>query len=563
MKYQYIIFLLIIFIVMTSCKGPDNGGSSVTVIYVDAASSEGGDGESWETAFRYLQDAITYARHLYEEDDSAPEIRIAEGVYKPTDYDGEEPLLPWGDVPEDFRFIIYPEVKLYGGYPTGGGPRNSTTNLTVLSGDIDDNDTIDADGITLDYSDIAGTNSNNLICFFDDEIGHDTVIDGLVITASMYDGISVETDVDSPQLSPTFSNLVFKGNDAACMRIAAEETGTTAGPVIENITATGNGSITIIISAGGAGGGIVNITVTTGFFEMNADNAITIYSHTGGIVTCTIEDITCRRNGAGIATETAGIYLSSDGGDILATIINSEFIENSGLGATVFNSTAEFINCVFRGNNNPGDNGGAAAVVSVEGGSVTAFFINCEFTGNTAYQRGAICFLPFDELSELAIINTTITANHSTYHGGLYNGGSVPVIVASSIIWGNTSGDSYPNIYGEPVFSSSIIEGSGGSGSWDENFGTDLGGNKDEDPQFTLDPDPGDGDWTTFSDNNYGSLILSAGSPAIDAGNNTYLPIDTHDLDDDGNSTESLPVDLAGSPRVVNSTVDMGALERQ
>ncbi|MHC4659374.1 MAG: choice-of-anchor Q domain-containing protein, partial [Planctomycetota bacterium] len=64
-----------------------------------------------------------------------------------------------------------------------------------------------------------------------------------------------------------------------------------------------------------------------------------------------------------------------------------------------------------------------------------------------------------------------------------------------------------------------------------------------------------------------GDYHLLPGSPCIDAGDNNSVPADTTDLDGDGNTTEPIPWDLDGNPRVVdgdndgNSVVDMGAYE--
>ena len=53
-------------------------------------------------------------------------------------------------------------------------------------------------------------------------------------------------------------------------------------------------------------------------------------------------------------------------------------------------------------------------------------------------------------------------------------------------------------------------------------------------------------------------------SPAIDAGDNSLLPADLFDLDEDGDTTEPIPVDLGGQGRIQTSsstTVNMGAYE--
>ncbi|MCP4995739.1 MAG: DUF11 domain-containing protein, partial [Gammaproteobacteria bacterium] len=42
---------------------------------------------------------------------------------------------------------------------------------------------------------------------------------------------------------------------------------------------------------------------------------------------------------------------------------------------------------------------------------------------------------------------------------------------------------------------------------------------------------------------------------------NTALPVDTYDLDNDGDTSEPLPVDLAGNSRIIGQVVDLGAYE--
>jgi hypothetical protein len=60
---------------------------------------------------------------------------------------------------------------------------------------------------------------------------------------------------------------------------------------------------------------------------------------------------------------------------------------------------------------------------------------------------------------------------------------------------------------------------------------------------------------------------LQPGSPCIDAGDNNSVPTDTNDLDGDGNTTEPIPFDLDGRPRITDgdcndsNVVDMGAYE--
>jgi len=80
-------------------------------------------------------------------------------------------------------------------------------------------------------------------------------------------------------------------------------------------------------------------------------------------------------------------------------------------------------------------------------------------------------------------------------------------------------------------------------------------GNIDADPLFVDADGPDDIPGTEDDD-----LRLLPGSPCIDAGDNTAVPADTADLDGDGDTTEPVPLDLDGNPRIMDdpSTVDTG-----
>jgi hypothetical protein len=65
-------------------------------------------------------------------------------------------------------------------------------------------------------------------------------------------------------------------------------------------------------------------------------------------------------------------------------------------------------------------------------------------------------------------------------------------------------------------------------------------GGSDPDPLLARLPNPGDGDWTTFADNDYGDLHLTPLSPAIDAGDGARLPA-------------GIALDFDGQPRVFDA----------
>ena len=91
------------------------------------------------------------------------------------------------------------------------------------------------------------------------------------------------------------------------------------------------------------------------------------------------------------------------------------------------------------------------------------------------------------------------------------------------------------------------------------NAGGDYGGvaqpgahDINTDPLFIQNSDPGpDGEWGT-EDDDYGDLRLQPGSPCIDAALNSAVPADTTDLDDDGDTSEPIPLDLDGNARFVD-----------
>lgn len=123
--------------------------------------------------------------------------------------------------------------------------------------------------------------------------------------------------------------------------------------------------------------------------------------------------------------------------------------------------------------------------------------------------------------------------------------------VTNCILWGNTASS------GSQIFkdwtSSASVSYTDVQGGWP---GT---GNINADPCF-VNPDSND-------------FHLLPASACIDAGDNTAVPPDTLDLDSDGDTAESIPIDLAGNQRFVDQVdvpdtgngtapiVDMGAYE--
>jgi predicted outer membrane repeat protein len=208
-------------------------------------------------------------------------------------------------------------------------------------------------------------------------------------------------------------------------------------------------------------------------------------------------------------------------------------------------SGSTLVNVAFTGNRTGagGDGGG----MSIQGDGPE--LVNAVFSGNFAgSQGGGIYCLDASPV----LRNTTFGGNTAAggAGGGMYSSGVAYPAVRNSIFWGNVGGQQIEWDSGAPDVRYSDVQG-----------GTSGVGNIDEDPQFVRNPDPGDGDWATWGDNDYGDLRLRATSPAVDAGNNAAVPADSLDLDNDGNTGEQLPYDINKSWRIVGETVDMGASE--
>jgi len=94
------------------------------VIYVDDDAPLLGDGQSWETAFRFLQEGLAFAV-------AGDEIRAAQGVYRPVSRSGS--------------FKPFAGGMLVGGYAGAGSVNPNTRDFklyrTILSGDLKEDDT--------------------------------------------------------------------------------------------------------------------------------------------------------------------------------------------------------------------------------------------------------------------------------------------------------------------------------------------------------------------------------------------------------------------------------------
>jgi hypothetical protein len=171
---------------------------------------------------------------------------------------------------------------------------------------------------------------------------------------------------------------------------------------------------------------------------------------------------------------------------------------------------------------------------------------NISYSGKNFYNNNGGGM--FNSSSSPSIVNSTFSGNSANFGGGgIRNLSSSPNIV-NSVFYGN----------GEDIANTSDSSATG-EHSFSENYTetgfTALGA----DPFYdSSNPIGTDGVWFTTVD---GLQPSSATSPLTDAGDTTKLPLDTADLDKDGNTSEAIPFDIRGRTRVLDTSVDVGAYE--
>ena len=235
-----------------------------------------------------------------------------------------------------------------------------------------------------------------------------------------------------------------------------------------------------------------------------AGGAIENYCGGPRLIDCTVSDNWAAFHGG-------GIYNSSD---VSATLTNCMIVSNhaGSTGGGVYNSyesSPSFVNCIFS-DNSAGSAGGA-----ISNGFASVTLTNCTFAGNSAPDGRA---LSCDSYPKYVWASNLVIANCIIWESGqeIWNNDGSAITVTYSDIHGGWAGE----------------------------------GNIDANPLFVQSPDDG------------ADLHLQAGSPCIDAGDNTAVPPSVL-LDYDWNPRfvdDPATIDTGkGTPPIV----DMGAYEFQ
>ncbi|MBN1921452.1 MAG: DUF11 domain-containing protein, partial [Anaerolineae bacterium] len=225
------------------------------VVYVDADAPGPYTGASWGEAFAALQDALYVMTPC--------ELWVAEGVY----YPDKDSLHTENDRAATFK--LNTGVAVYGGFAgteTTREQRDFVANITVLSGDIDQNDLTDPNGVITTTTAITGTNSFTVVSarFTDNS----ALLDGFSITAAwpMPANLNAGGGMYTLYSNPTLANLFISGNQAT---FGGGMYNSHSNPSLANVTFSGNRAT--------EGGGMYNessspLLINVTFLDNRADS---------------------------------------------------------------------------------------------------------------------------------------------------------------------------------------------------------------------------------------------------------------------------------------------------
>lgn len=480
------------------------GGAAVhagAIRFVDDDAALAGGGLSWDTAYRFLQDALADAEAA---GGAVTEIRVAQGVYRP-DQDEAGNITP-GD--REASFHLLSGVALRGGFlglSAGKGQdpddRDLTLYATFLSGDLAGNDGPDfANNAENAYHVVIGSGTDTT-----------ALIEGFRITAGNANGPQY------PDIHTWGAGMFNDQGDPTVMRCVFHD----------NITLT-------VFTLSGEGGGMFNFASNPTIVECEFVHNVGGSGGGGGMGNWNsnplVIDSLFRENGAIVNGGGAGMANFNSH----PLVVGCRFIDNvsdtgtggHGGGMSCQNSHPRLVGCLFQGNYSDGSGG----ALSCNGPEATPMVLNCLFLENTSALAGGA--FTSNWTSHPRVINCTFSGNVTGQYGGggIASGG--PATILNSVSWGNEPDELADD--GAMSVQNCNVEG-----------GWPGPGNIDTDPLFA---DPAGGDYR-----------LALHSPCIDAGHNNAIA-ELAETDYDGNPRfADGPADDSGCG--VPVVVDIGAYE--
>ncbi|WP_343531287.1 choice-of-anchor Q domain-containing protein [Pedobacter sp.] len=556
------------------------------VVYVNAAATGTGAGNSWANAVTSLADVLQWARTKYNADatvfDATPlKIYVAKGTYKPTYHAADANFTADGG--RDNAFMLVKNVELYGGF---AGTESSLSernlklvaNRTILSGDLNGNDettlTITANADNTHHVVLGVGNIGSAI------LDGFSIINGHANTAStiVVNGQTIYQDrgagIYNQGASPKITNCIISGHTATADHTGAGIYNYSAAPVITNTLITGNktsgnASAAAMYSAysapkllnatvaGNNGTGTANAAIYHNLSSPVIGNAV-VYGNSGGIIENTTVEAPDYQNpmvaindnstgtdpwdnpGNALTDNNSYATMSNAAMLISGTIRNSNFLAVKGLGFNI-PPNAEILGVEVEIRKFSSDNTGGNFTRDLD----FRLLKNNQVTGTNHANTGVNW--PTTETAFTYGTNTDLWGLTLTPADVNANDFGVAIAVTS-----RASGLLLPTVisYIDQVrikvsyqidavtsVSYSVIQG-GFTGT----------GNLDVDPKYA---NP-----TAFAiaPVSAGNYVLHDESPAIGVGNNLLY------TSNGGNLTDK---DLLGNKRLSGTTIDMGAYEYQ
>ncbi|NCY22048.1 hypothetical protein EBX31_08845, partial [bacterium] len=518
-------------------------------IYVKANATGANNGTSWANAYTSLQSGIDAVSR------EGDQVWVAAGTYRPTAYTDSK-------VTTDARskaFVLKGGAEIYGGFAgteTQLSQRNVTSNSTILSGDLNGNDSA-----TWLPDSTRNENAYHVVVALTQATP--ISLDGLSITGGNAD--------NSTYLQPNNGSAIpagVKPHEVGGGGIVLDTDFNLRNCKVQNNSAKERGGLLVYNNSAPK---VFNFKASDSLFKNNlatygdggaldvqASEASTTGQHMVASFKRCIFDGNQARVGADLDKD--GYLDGGHGGAIFASncllnIASCSFINNlidpnnlvgpkagdpsyglpqgeGGALSVVEGATVRIENTIFSGNEAKWAGGAidVAKWTSSSAGKLELYF--CTFFNNKSRWGGAVC----NYLAQLSGFGNIFYNNWS-----IDGGGYVSDVNNSTSLLGLSS---------YSTLSVSLTT----SGVIYNNTGTIVGGN----PRFAdpARPAGADGIWFTADD----GLKISAGSPALGIVTGAR-PADFADLDEDGNTTELLPVDAEGAAYNASPNYNAGAYQ--
>ncbi len=507
--------------------GAYEGGITPTdaTLFVDSSAGDDTGGSDWANPYRTLQGALQAlhnARAAAADGvdvgslDGEVAVWVAEGTYTPDDgpgfQSGDTPIPP-----EVASFVIPDGVRVLGGFSGGetdASQRNPdpATNNTVLSGELE-----------------AETNSNMVAVL-------DAPVSGAI-------GAALRGFTISNGRLPDLGENEYSGPEPGVQRsaLAANTSQIPPPPRAAGLYVRGGAPRLEGLRI------IDNTSEST-----NGNTAAGMYCEN---CSADLESVRFQNNTSALAN--GGMAVLADGESITLTLNEATFVANSATeagGGLSFESRsggtldATLANLTIQDNEAGGTAAGMALGSSSTESSTTVRVANALLTGNQITDAGTsnppveaeglFAFANGGGQVDLEFAQSTWRASDATRPliGSALNAGST-LTIDNSILGGSEAPVQSENTEAQEAITinSSLVE-SGWTGTGADNI--------DAAPELTSDHRP------------------EGNAPVIDAGDASLLPADALDLNDNGDTSEPLPVDRTGTTdRLLADDVDMGAYE--